>query len=152
MWGCICTCARAHLLRTMVPPRPLVHRRSRRHTGTMLSTILFCTHAVLVLPLPHRTQTHKYDNPTHPPTPFPARRADLPGPLHTPIPFETADQPPAAPRRRVMLNCQDQISVFFNKRITHPPEAGGPADEQLLPASPRRRLPQSWRQSPRNHD
>ena len=29
--GCICTCARAHL-RTMVPPRPLVHRRSRRHT------------------------------------------------------------------------------------------------------------------------
>ena len=31
--GCICTCARAHLLRTMVPPRPLVHRRSRRHTG-----------------------------------------------------------------------------------------------------------------------
>ena len=30
--GCICTCARAHL-RTMVPPRPLVHRRSRRHTG-----------------------------------------------------------------------------------------------------------------------
>ena len=31
--GCICTCARAHLLRTMVPPRPLVHHRSRRHTG-----------------------------------------------------------------------------------------------------------------------
>ena len=30
---CICTCARAHL-RTMVPPCPLVHRRSRRHTGS----------------------------------------------------------------------------------------------------------------------
>ena len=29
---CIRTCARAHL-RTMVPPCPLVHRRSRRHTG-----------------------------------------------------------------------------------------------------------------------
>ena len=34
--GCICTCARAHL-RTMVPPRPLVHRRSRRHTGVITS-------------------------------------------------------------------------------------------------------------------
>ena len=34
---CICTCARAHLLRTMVPPRPLVHRRSRRHTGILYS-------------------------------------------------------------------------------------------------------------------
>ena len=34
--GCICTCARAHLLRTMVPPRPLVHRRSRRHTGNIV--------------------------------------------------------------------------------------------------------------------
>ena len=31
--GRICTCARAHLIHTMVPPRPLVHRRSRRHTG-----------------------------------------------------------------------------------------------------------------------
>ena len=31
--GCICTCACAHLLRTMVPPRPFVDRRSRRHTG-----------------------------------------------------------------------------------------------------------------------
>ena len=33
--GCICTCARARLFRTMVPPHPLVHRRSRRHTGTI---------------------------------------------------------------------------------------------------------------------
>ena len=31
--GCICTCARARPFRTMVPPRPLVHRRSRRHTS-----------------------------------------------------------------------------------------------------------------------
>ena len=31
--GCICTCTCAHFLRTMVPPRPLVRRRSRRHTG-----------------------------------------------------------------------------------------------------------------------
>ena len=30
----MCTCARAHL-RTMMPPCPLVHRRSRRHTGCM---------------------------------------------------------------------------------------------------------------------
>ena len=42
--GCICTCARAHLLRTMVPPRPLVHRRSRRHTGFIFySYVAMCS-------------------------------------------------------------------------------------------------------------
>ena len=36
---CICTCARAHLLRMMVPPHPLVHRRSRRHTGLLVNAV-----------------------------------------------------------------------------------------------------------------
>ena len=53
--GCICPCARAHLLRTMVPPRPLVHRRSRRHTGIYSCMYHVCTYPGIgdpVLPPP----------------------------------------------------------------------------------------------------
>ena len=51
--GCICTCARAHLLRTMVPPRPLVHRRSRRHTGV-------CTYITHVSQYTQHSRNLKY--------------------------------------------------------------------------------------------
>ena len=54
--GCLCTCARAHFLRMMVPPRPLVHRRSRRHTG--LITVHTTSTKALICPRPFPQGTH----------------------------------------------------------------------------------------------
>ena len=73
--GCTCTCARAHLLRTMVPPRPLVHRRSRPSYWLSFLRIIqsrfkccgrnvyYAVHKKLICPTNMFSWQRKYDSP-----------------------------------------------------------------------------------------